>query len=1054
MLICGFISVGYKPQTALAAAKYWKGGFAGYTTDWNYSENWSSTPGGAGGAGVPGVGDDVNFTSDSGYDCSLTTSPTVASITNSTYTHTLVITTYTLTISGDLLWNNGGLNAGSGTLNIGGNFDVDDSAYDYGTTSKVTLSGSGKTITPSEHLGDTYDLYDLTISGTYTLVDHNMTQVYHNVTIPEGGVLTISSGLHFDLGGSAITTATLTLDGTINGDGNFGFSGDNGDFLSMGSSGTIESTFTFSANSSNSIPARTFDGPVVITDSGVGVTPTLTFGTDMGQTFNFNGGLTVASRYDTTFATLNFSTYNPTVNVAGVHLNPTLGAKEIFNMGSGTWTIDGSFDTYNSAANINAGTSKVIMVGENGKIALGHRYSGGARQTLYDVQISANVQFMYNDLNISHNLTVDANKTFNLKEGILFMLDTSTTVINGTLDTGYTEIRFVDSAGTAVTNMDNIIGAIFFTPMTENIVIPAIAYSARVAVETTSGSNWTADLGTGAGQTFSAPSLYISSRGLGNIILDASDNNPNVTLTGDFRFLYEGSGAKQLLMGSGTWNISGSLDLSGGTVDSSQAQISISHATNPLTVLGVARYSVYALAQYGDDLIAAGTMDGVTGNYIEKWDGSSWTALGAGVNDDVNSLYVFNNELYVGGFFTQAGGAACNSIAKWNGTTWSCVGGGIEIGVETITSFNGEIVIGGWFSTTAKYAARLNGNSWETFGATLNDGVYALAVYNNELYAGGYFTGKIVKWNGSAWEAVGDGLDSEVDSLTVYDGKLIAGGYFTHNQAGTIDRHYIASWNGSSWADMNAYPTEAWASRIESLYVYDGELYAGGVLFDANVVRDHTLMKYNGASWSEFTPRYYGWAILTMATYNNGLAFAGWGLYGNNTYSYIYGYKSNPFLVSDGNTIANLSISTTNPVTLGDSITLSGTFADNTGDSNIKFHSGSTYTFPVIDIDGTSGHPITLESTDSGSSWFLDVSEPSPTVSYVTVSDSDASGGSQITASNSTDNDGNDNWVFGDSSEPPTPPTPPGPTPPDTPAGDNPANTVSITILPKTGRDK
>ena len=44
------------------------------------------------------------------------------------------------------------------------------------------------------------------------------------------------------------------------------------------------------------------------------------------------------------------------------------------------------------------------------------------------------------------------------------------------------------------------------------------------------------------------------------------------------------------------------------------------------------------------------------GNFIARWDGSTWRALGSGTNSGVNALTVHNGELVAGGAFTTAGG--------------------------------------------------------------------------------------------------------------------------------------------------------------------------------------------------------------------------------------------------------------------------------------------------------------------------------------------------------------------------------------------------------------
>lgn len=62
---------------------------------------------------------------------------------------------------------------------------------------------------------------------------------------------------------------------------------------------------------------------------------------------------------------------------------------------------------------------------------------------------------------------------------------------------------------------------------------------------------------------------------------------------------------------------------------------------------------------------------GEQGDNIAKWNGTSWSQLGNGLNGQVNAL-VFdnNNNLYAGGSFTTAGGISANRIRYWHG--WYC----------------------------------------------------------------------------------------------------------------------------------------------------------------------------------------------------------------------------------------------------------------------------------------------------------------------------------------------------------------------------------------------
>ena len=87
------------------------------------------------------------------------------------------------------------------------------------------------------------------------------------------------------------------------------------------------------------------------------------------------------------------------------------------------------------------------------------------------------------------------------------------------------------------------------------------------------------------------------------------------------------------------------------------------------------------LGGVGHELYAGGqfeTAGGTPANGIAKWNGSSWSALGSGMNGWVYALAVSGSDLYVGGDFTTAGGSAANYIAKWNGSSWSALGSGMN----------------------------------------------------------------------------------------------------------------------------------------------------------------------------------------------------------------------------------------------------------------------------------------------------------------------------------------------------------------------------------------
>jgi trimeric autotransporter adhesin len=253
---------------------------------------------------------------------------------------------------------------------------------------------------------------------------------------------------------------------------------------------------------------------------------------------------------------------------------------------------------------------------------------------------------------------------------------------------------------------------------------------------------------------------------------------------------------------------------------------------------------VYALTVFDDGsgsgpaLYAGGTFTtagGVSASRVARWDGESWSALGSGTGGAPNTviaLTVFDDgsgagpALYAGGRFTTAGGVSANYIARWDGESWSALGsgmGGVDSpSVTALTVFDDgsgpALYAGGWFSVAgrveANNIARWDGESWAALGSGISCCyVYALTEFDDgsgvgpALYAGGDFITaggvavyRIARWDGESWSPLGIGMEHQVHDLTVFDDgsgsgpALYAGGWFW--EAGEASANYIAKWQG------------------------------------------------------------------------------------------------------------------------------------------------------------------------------------------------------------------------------------------------------------------
>ena len=120
---------------------------------------------------------------------------------------------------------------------------------------------------------------------------------------------------------------------------------------------------------------------------------------------------------------------------------------------------------------------------------------------------------------------------------------------------------------------------------------------------------------------------------------------------------------------------------------------------------------------YQGSLYAAGTFTSVGAqscNRIAKWNGTQWQPVDVGVNGTILAMAVYNNELYVGGQFSTAGGPSSTAlnIARWNGSFWSAlspdgVSGGNPVGVNSLYVWNNQLFVGGAFDSAGGTVSRM-----------------------------------------------------------------------------------------------------------------------------------------------------------------------------------------------------------------------------------------------------------------------------------------------------------------------------------------------------------
>ena len=297
---------------------------------------------------------------------------------------------------------------------------------------------------------------------------------------------------------------------------------------------------------------------------------------------------------------------------------------------------------------------------------------------------------------------------------------------------------------------------------------------------------------------------------------------------------------------------------------------------------------VWAILQASDGSVYWGgdfiDLDGVAGrNYIARYIPAtdSWETVGPGssVNGRVRSIKEApNGDIYIGGSFTNVGGATGDYVAFWDisGGSWQPVAAG---GTGTVFDIafgpDGTLYIGGNFLNwnaiaAADYIVMWNGAAYAAMaGTVLGALVQAVTVRNSDgqVFIGGNFVNAggdadadyVAQHDGTDFSALASSvLNNVVHTLALdINNDLYVGGEFTN--AGDVNGDHIVMWNGTSFVSLGT-GLNNWCLFLT---VRDGFVWAGGTFTEAgDITTTKRIAKFNGTSWSNLDVSFAGVPIV------------------------------------------------------------------------------------------------------------------------------------------------------------------------------------------------
>jgi hypothetical protein len=208
-------------------------------------------------------------------------------------------------------------------------------------------------------------------------------------------------------------------------------------------------------------------------------------------------------------------------------------------------------------------------------------------------------------------------------------------------------------------------------------------------------------------------------------------------------------------------------------------------------------------------------VDGNTCNMLAKWNGANWNCIYVPYWNMIDDFLYYNNLLVFGGNFFDSSNNGVD-LAYYDGINFGIfnhpIYGGFSV-IHSLIIFQGDLYVAGYFTQAdgneGNFIMRWDGNQWYDVGGGTDNEIWCMRIFNNELYVGGFFdyaggihTGNLAKWNGSQWSIATTSIISHgILDIQFYSNEIYISGGFTHIDS--LQVNYIAKYSGPLSIDEN-----------------------------------------------------------------------------------------------------------------------------------------------------------------------------------------------------------------------------------------------------------